>query len=473
MSGGTFHTRVSRIPFHGLGLSLDVYQPDIFEVTEALARQGLTCGYLELFKAAEAALARVRAALPDVHLPYHGEGLWMTQPDWTTAYQLDEELTLAAAHLRALGSHWMTHECAAKQMAGFSFGTYLPPLFTEASADVTAEHVSLVQEHLDRTAGETAPLLLLEMPPLTYFAVGAMPIPEFFRRVAERSGCGLVLDIGHLWTVYRYTRAWRRIPLSEFVSEFLDVFPLEQVVQIHVAGLAVHEKTAMHPIEPPLWIDAHGAPIPELLHDMLSQVLADRRLVNLKGMALEVDTKPVPLIVEEFRRFQERFGRAFVDSVASRAEGGPIQEARPSTPDRGDLLRRYRGYARMVSDEGMAPSADVEPAMLDLYRLSYLPHEILQWGGALADMFPQTCAQLAAAGVALERFVPYWYREPRAAERPYDFFLLKLALFTAFVREVLPAAADIVEREAEELGSAYRLACDQAAPCEPLAVTQP
>lgn len=110
--------------------------------------------------------------------------------------------------------------------------------------------------------------------------------------MTERSACGLVLDIGHLWTVYRYTGAWRRRTVESFVAEFLDEFPMERVIEIHVAGLAEFPMradggTADDVRERPYWIDAHGAPIPALLFEMLAQVLAHPRLRSLKGVALK------------------------------------------------------------------------------------------------------------------------------------------------------------------------------------------
>jgi len=109
-----FLWRWSRVPFHGLGLSVDVYSPDLFELVAALEARGLRYGYLEIFKAAQAALTLVRRRLPDVLLAYHAEGLWITQPDLEASYPVESELVAASTHLRALGSYWMNHECAAK-----------------------------------------------------------------------------------------------------------------------------------------------------------------------------------------------------------------------------------------------------------------------------------------------------------------------------------------------------------------------
>ncbi|MBM4123547.1 MAG: DUF692 domain-containing protein [Nitrospira sp.] len=481
-----FFRRVSRIPHHGLGLSVDVYTPDLFELLDGLATggaggRGLACDYLEIFKAAQPALAAVRRRLPNMMLEYHAEGLWVTQPDLTTGYPFEAELAATSAQLQTLGSSWMNHECAAKQMAGYSFGTYLPPLFTPASAEVTARHIGLVQDRLDRQgqdSGWRSPLFLLELPPLTYFGFGDLSVAEFFRLVTERTPCGLVLDLGHLWTIHRYSNAWRDRGLREFCADFLEVFPLERVVQIHVAGLDEHESGAQATEgRGPLWIDAHGAPIPDVLFEMLAQVLAHPRLQHVKGIALEVDNKSVPVIVQEFCRFRGQFSRwkgadrqgqepGRQNEAPSRAQAVARESVAGTGRGPGDesraLLGQYDRYARLVTGEAgdAGPTLGMEPEALEFYRRTYFPHEILHWGGELREMFPETCRQLDRAGLALETFVRYWVREPRPALAPYDFFLLKVERFVEFVREVLPAAAQGAEREAAELRGAYQTACE-------------
>ena len=476
-----FIERVNRIPRHGLGLSVDVYTPDLFELTGELKRRGLDYGYLEIFKAAPAALESVRRHLPGALLSYHAEGLWVTQPHPERLSPFDAELDAAAEELRILDSHWLNHECAAKQMAGHVFGTYLPALFTEASAEVTAANIARAQQRLDRgPAGKDGqdtmgPLFLLETPPLTYVGFGDLDLAEFFRLVTDRTPCGVVLDIGHLWTIYRYTGEWRRRSPEAFLAGLLDDFPMERVVEIHVAGLACHPSVpaeAARVGEPPLWIDAHGAPIPEVLTDMLAQVLDHGSLVNLKGVGLEVDTKPIPAIVEEFARAHARFGPRIVheasrkfDVRSSTLETRPLNlEPRTSNFElRAPLAEQYERYARIVTGraKGGLPVLGQDDSSLPLYVEHYLPHEILEWGGVVRDMFPEACRSLDRAGVGLDGFVRFWFREPReprGTAQAYDFFLLKIARFLEFVHEALPEALKTAEHEAQALRDGYRAA---------------
>ncbi len=475
-----FHKRAARVPWHGLGLSVDVYQPDLFELAGELARRGLDYGYLEIFKAAPAALDSVRRRLPGALCAYHAEGLWVTQPHPDRLSPFFAELDATAEQLRILGSHWLNHECAAKQMGGYSFGTYLPALFTAAGAEVTADNIARAQQRLDHSRAAQdgmGPLFLLETPPLTYVGFGDLSLAELFRLVTDRTPCGVVLDIGHLWTVYRYTGEWRRRPLTAFLAELLEAFPLERVVEIHMAGLAPHDRVpeAREAGSPPLWIDAHGAPIPEVLADMLDQVLDHKGLTNLKGVALEVDTKPIQMIVEEFARAQERFGVPCSKFEASRkfeVRGSRFEVGSRSinfelrTPNSESLAEQYERYVHIMTGraaEGL-PVLGQDASALPLYVEHYLPHEILEWGGVVRDMFPEACRMLDRAGIPLHAFVSFWFREPRDAGQGYDFFLLKIARFVEFVGEALPDALGTAARESDSLRAGYEAACEQVGP---------
>jgi uncharacterized protein len=478
-----FQCRLRKIPALRMGLSVDVYTPDLFNLVNRLRERDLQPGYLEVFKATTTTLTTVRQAIPDIPLAYHGEGLWITQPDLQASSFFQQDVGEMVRHLNSLNSLWLNHECALKQMAGYSFGTYVPPLYTPLSARVVAGNIATVQEALDRQgsrADGTSPLFLLEMPPLTYFAAGTISIPAFFRLVATSVSCGLVLDIGHLWTVYRYTAACRQISLERFVQEFLDEFPLERVVEIHIAGLACHESFG----EPrgkeglPEWIDAHAAPIPAILFGILEQVLAHSNLVSLRAVALEVDTKPIEMIVDEYAEAVRRFSLLVQQTIA---RGTALDQlyglmSRPALvgepvcqSDRQQLCDDYARYAQILSGRASPTGPEwqevaAETSGFTRYRTSYVPHEILHWGGDLTEMFPQTCPLLAERRVELIEFVTFWFRSPRPLMHSYDFFLLKIERFFEFVMERAPDIRGCVQQECDLLRLAYAQANEVGEP---------
>ncbi len=467
-----FCHRVEGIPFHGVGLSADAYQPDFVDLMASLRSEGSEPDFAELFRAATPMLASIRRRYPSLRMPYHAEGLWLTRAGWLEGPSVPADLELAVEQVRVLQSPWLNHECASKIVAGYSFGTYLPPLFTAAVADLVAEQARQAQGVLDRlAAGATGfgPLLLLELPPLTYFGAGDLPVPEFFRRMTETTPCGLVLDIGHLWTHYRYGPRRAGEPLERFVERFLDEFPLDRVVEIHVAGLATHPSVGgSDDVALPPWIDAHGERVPAVLFDVLDQVLAHPRLRSVKGVALEVDTKPVDLIAEEFSAFRRRY-----DPIMARWSGPhppPIipegHENSVGGPAEGTDRARVGALEAIYADvilgrlpaESWQGMGSIDPRWVARYREGYLRHEVLHWGGDLSDMFPLTCAKLARHGVVLEEFVPFWFARRRSIPAPFDYFTLKIEWFVDFVRECLPEVLALAEQEAACLRSSYEQA---------------
>ena len=482
---GSYHRefirRLGTIPAHGLGLSVDIHAPDLASLRRTLQERQVSPDYLEVFRTTLTALASTRKEAGDGLLTYHGEGLWVTQPEMADSTAFRQEISEAARHLQLLQSAWLNHECATKYLAGYHYGTYLPPLYTPLSAKVVADNTRLIQHLLDqqcRLANESTPLVLLEMPPLTYFVAGTMSIPKFFRDVSEQAPCGLVLDVGHLWTVFRYSGAHRAMPLARFVEQFLNEFPMDRVVEIHVAGLAIHESHRALPSRPngdrgddalPAWIDDHAAPIPNVLFEMLDQILCHPRLTSLKGLALEVDTKPVELIVDEFTEFSRHYGTLFSrlgnaeQTVQDLEVRSMSKEQRSITPVMPALGAAYDRYARVLSGktepvgtEWKQDTASIQD--LNLYRSVYLPYEILHWGGKVEDMFVESCRRLRERDVSLDGFVVFWFSEPRPFSGIYDFFLLKVERFVEFVREKAPDLHCIAQREAEELRCDYRFA---------------
>ena len=307
--------------------------------------------------------------------------------------------------------------------------------------------------------------------------MGEMPYAEFFSNITAKAPCGLVLDLGHVWTVYRYSGAWRKQSLEAFFEDFLEQFPLERVIQIHIAGLDCHphiltQVGSERYKNPPDWIDAHEASIPDELLMLLAWVIREPRLLNLKGIALEVDNKQIPLICREMKTVL-KIVESFVpvparvpspDTNLQSAASCRVENVEPPQETRDVLIRQYREYMALVN-EVLSGRLDV-PSQWDtemnkglhLYANKYLPYEILSWGGDVRVMFPNACAILDQYGISLKQFVQFWFAHPRSSESEYDFFLLKIEVFVEFIEQVFPAASSLVRQEAEFLAQGYRLA---------------
>ncbi|WP_040595589.1 DUF692 domain-containing protein [Paracoccus zeaxanthinifaciens] len=141
----------------------------------------------------------------------------------------------------------------------------LPLPYTEQTLQIVADHVDRVQEVLGRQ-------MLLENP-ATYvlFEQSTIPEPEFMASVADRTGCGLLLDVNN---VFVSCANHRRDPL-----DYLAEFRLDLVAEIHLGG---HDQEDLP--SGPLLIDSHGAPVADPVWALFRDIIAR--------------TGPLPTLVE-------------------------------------------------------------------------------------------------------------------------------------------------------------------------------
>lgn len=108
----------------------------------------------------------------------------------------------------------------------------LPVPYTQETLRHIVERIKKVQDILDR------PLVLEN--PSTYleFTSSSMPEWEFIARMAEETGCGLLLDVNNIY-VSCYNHRWDP-------KTYIDSLPLASVAQIHLAG---HTNCGTHIID--------------------------------------------------------------------------------------------------------------------------------------------------------------------------------------------------------------------------------
>ncbi|GAA0874272.1 DUF692 domain-containing protein [Wandonia haliotis] len=126
----------------------------------------------------------------------------------------------------------------------------LPVAFTNNAVEHVAAKVARVQDFMKRE-------LILEN--ISYYTnvPSEMSELEFITKIAEKCGCGLLLDVNNV-----YVNAFNH---SYDPYAFLNSFPLDKVKYIHMAG---HTK-----VSEDLIIDTHGEEIIQPVYDLLKFVL--------------------------------------------------------------------------------------------------------------------------------------------------------------------------------------------------------
>ncbi|OAF15558.1 hypothetical protein AYJ54_40065 [Bradyrhizobium centrolobii] len=143
---------------------------------------------------------------------------------------------------------WSTH--------GTSFFNDLLPLpYTEATLRCVCDHIDQVQEAVRR------PLLLENPSTYVAFRCSTMSETDFIRGVAERTGCGLLLDINNVF-VSATNHGFSAL-------EYLADFPLSRVGEIHLAGHA--EETDDE--GKLLLIDSHDGPVADAVWKLFEIVV--------------------------------------------------------------------------------------------------------------------------------------------------------------------------------------------------------
>ena len=143
---------------------------------------------------------------------------------------------------------WSTHDTS-------YLNDLLPLPYTEATLELVADHVDEVQDTLQRR-------MLIENPS-TYVTFGAseMSEVEFLDRLAQRTGCGLLLDVNNVY-VSAVNHGWD-------AARYLAAFPIEKVGEIHLAGHAdLSDETG------PLIVDAHDRSVADAVWELYRGVIA-------------------------------------------------------------------------------------------------------------------------------------------------------------------------------------------------------
>jgi uncharacterized protein (UPF0276 family) len=146
---------------------------------------------------------------------------------------LDERSINRARELAALyRSPWVAEhfQCLHTEDGTYNLNYVFPPLYTEEFLARFTANATALQARLDQ------PLVMENIPGFFEVTASKMLEPEWLRRFFEATGVGFLLDLPHVWLEAHY----RGMKPERWLAEF----PLEHVVELHVAG--VEEDRDLH-----------------------------------------------------------------------------------------------------------------------------------------------------------------------------------------------------------------------------------
>jgi uncharacterized protein (UPF0276 family) len=230
------------------------YKPQHF--ADLLANPGAV-GWLEVHAenymgAGGRPLAQLRHLREHFAVSVHGVGLSIGGEAPLDRDHLDRLAHLCAwANPASFSEHlaWSTHE-------GSYLNDLLPLPYTDATLARVVAHVDQVQDRLGRR-------MLLENPS-TYleFTETVLEEIDFLTEIANRTGCGLLLDVNNVMVACTNRLA--------DPNAYIDRFPLHLVGEIHLGGHHLDQDEAGRP----LLIDSHAAPVTDPVWQLYARTIA-------------------------------------------------------------------------------------------------------------------------------------------------------------------------------------------------------
>lgn len=238
------------------------------------------------------ALACLLAARQSYPVSLHGVGLGLGSAAGLDAWHLDQ---LAQLVERVEPERVSDHACFARapRVAGgpVLHGSDLLPLaFTPASLHLMCRHIAQVQDRLRR------PLLVENLSACLHASGNSLSEPEFFNTLAQRSGCGLLLDVNNL--VVNALNAGEPDPVAAACA-WVDGINPATVGEIHLAG---------YNDSGPLVIDDHGSRVRPGVWQVYRHAIAR---LGWRPTLIEWDSQLPPLVVllDEARLAAEQMRR--------------------------------------------------------------------------------------------------------------------------------------------------------------------
>jgi uncharacterized protein (UPF0276 family) len=212
---------------HSAGIGLR--QPHYDALLQGRPRLGFVEVHSENFFAdGGAALAVLHAAREHYPVSLHGVGLSLGSATGLDAWHLDRLARLVERIDPVRVSDHASFARAPRRAgaAAVHANDLLPVAFTDAALDIMVANVQQVQDRLKRS------ILVENLSAYLHWADDRIAEPEFFNRLARRSGCGLLLDVNNL-VVNALNEGGDPVATA---CAWIDAIDAATVGEIHLAG---------------------------------------------------------------------------------------------------------------------------------------------------------------------------------------------------------------------------------------------
>jgi uncharacterized protein (UPF0276 family) len=217
----------------------------------------------------------------------HGVGLSLVSPRPPEP----DHLKRLARLIERIRPAAVSDHLAWRRWRGIHFQDFLPFPRTRQALDHAADNVARVQDAIGRR-------LLVENPSLYVDLAGhQLGEADFLAQLAERTGCGLLVDVNNAFV--------SAVNLGLGFGAYLDALPGAAIEEIHLAGHSCDAQS-------PLLIDSHDAPVSKAVWRGFERLVAR---IGARPTLIERDDRLPPFAV----LIEER-GRAHVVLAACGAE---------------------------------------------------------------------------------------------------------------------------------------------------------
>jgi uncharacterized protein (UPF0276 family) len=209
----------------GLGLRIPHYSHLFEHWPELDGFEVISENFMDTDGRAKHNLARIRERYPVV---MHGVALSIGTIDPLNSEYLQKLKKL----IDFVEPAWISDHLCWTGVAHKNLHDLLPVPYTEEALSHIVSRIKQVQDFLERPIALENPSTYLE------FKSSHIPEAEFIARMAEESGCNLLLDVNNVYvSCYNH-----RLDLKTYI----DALPLDKVIQIHLSG---HSNMGTHIID--------------------------------------------------------------------------------------------------------------------------------------------------------------------------------------------------------------------------------